>query len=290
MTDNAELEGPRERVYHGGLRELADAYHEVQRLRISMGNRKAAVEAKKDSLPPGEGQLWTLLEERLREQEDRIAKDLPEAVLDHPIGPWLMAVKGIGPTLAAKLIAYIGDARRFSTPSKLWRYAGYAVIDGKAERMIRGERAHFSPILKVALYNVATSFLKTESPYRALYDGAYEYYLRERPQWSGCRSCHSDLGECKAPKVHSKLSARSKTTGWNTGRVSQAAKRKMLKVFLVNLWEAWYRMLGTTIPVRPYVIDDPSGRLKAQGEVHTTHYQPERFVDYELPPAVFEKP
>jgi hypothetical protein len=127
-------------------------------------------------------------------------------------------VRGVGPTLAAKIIALIGDIAQFDTVSKLWRFAGYAVVDGRAERLQAGEKAHYSIRLKTTCYLLGTSFLRLGSPYREVYDRAKERYMQARPDWT---------------PLHRHL----------------AAQRVMVKLFLSHLWERWRLLEG--LPVRP---------------------------------------
>jgi len=44
-----------------------------------------------------------------------------------PMWNWLMDHKGIGESLAAKILALIDDIEKFPTVAKLWRYAGYGL-------------------------------------------------------------------------------------------------------------------------------------------------------------------
>ena len=53
------------------------------------------------------------------------------------IWEWVTSIKGLGSgSLAARLLAHIDDIGKFATVSKLWRFAGLAVIDGKADEAI----------------------------------------------------------------------------------------------------------------------------------------------------------
>lgn len=291
---DARMVGP-----SGELRMLADAYISLQRERIRNINRAHAVE-KGNDMPPGyRRELWKDIEETFANLEQLIALEFPKALELHPVAPWLLSVKGIGPTLACKLVGLIGDATQFETVSKLWRFAGQAVVSkcsacghtiptglarcpecgssnfvGKSERPIRGERLHYDPRLKVTVYNVGVSMLKANSPYRQVYDEAYAYYLENRPDWTHCRTCKSPLSACTDAEAHSAAAFRTDTQGWNTGHVSRAAMRKMVKLFLAHLWEAWYRLEGKPVPRGPYA-------MEVKG--HNGYIPPEKFVPFPLP-------
>lgn len=202
------------------LRWMADTYEQIQRVRIGIGNRVWASTADRDSNMPHP--FLQSLHEKLFKIETDLGKEMKDILEDHLAWPWLSRVKGIGPTLATKILGLIGDISRYDTVSKLWRYAGYGVIDGKAERNVKGEKSHFNRRLKTALYLVGDSFIKSRSPYRQFYDKAKERYAGRE--------------------------------GWTPLHISLAARRKMIKIFLAHLWETWREAQG--LPIRkPYVID-----------------------------------
>jgi len=59
-----------------------------------------------------------------------------------PAWDWLTSIKGLGAGgLASQLLAQIDDIGQFDTVSKLWRFAGWAVIDGEVDRCKRGEKS-----------------------------------------------------------------------------------------------------------------------------------------------------
>lgn len=202
------------------LRALVDLRdRQIQKARIQFGNRVEAITRGDDDANNQQFQIAKKWHGRFSELESELDKDIKVAVKDEIIYKPLTSVKGVGPMMAAKLIAMI-DIERCNTISALWRFAGYAVIDGERERPVKGEQLHYNIRLKTTVYLVATSFLRTNSPYRKFYDNAKEYYANSR-DWT---------------KLH----------------VHNAAMRKMSKMFLSHLWLVWRQLEG--LPVRePYV-------------------------------------
>jgi len=182
----------------------------LQRVRIGLQNRLG-----RDGLYKEE-----LLElcESIIGLEDRLDKEIEQTAKEHPIYHELLKIKGIGPKLASRLVAYI-DIRKCNTVSQLWRYAGYGVVDGKAERAKKGETRHYCGELKTILYLVALAFLRSHSPYTHLY-----YEEREK---------HPDL-----KPMHQHL----------------RGLRKMIKMFLSHLWEKWRTLEGLETR-KAYVIE-----------------------------------
>jgi len=206
------------------LRALVDLRdRQIQKARIQFGNRLAAIEQSADDPSVSDQRnvvdKWLI---RFTDLEMELNKDIARAVKTEPIYESLSGLKGIGPLLSAKLIAMI-DIERADTVSALWRYCGYGVVDGERERPTKGEKLHYNARLKTTLYLVASSFLKCNSPYREVYDDAKTFYQAGRPDWT---------------KAH----------------IHNAAMRKMIKVFLSHLWEAW-RVIEN-LPVRGTYVHD----------------------------------
>jgi ribosomal protein S13 len=203
------------------LRALVDLRdRQIQKARIQFGNRLAAIENAtddpSDSIQASVIDKWLII---FTDLEGQLDKDITKLVKDIPIYEEMSNVKGIGPMLAAKIIAMV-DIERAQTISALWRYCGYGVKDGERERPIKGEKLHYNKRLKTSLYLVATSFLRCNSPYREFYDRARVRYDETRPDWTD-------------------------------GHKHNAAMRKMTKMFLSHLWQRWRILEG--LPIRtPY--------------------------------------
>jgi hypothetical protein len=207
---------------NNSLRSIVDLRERViQKNRIAFGLRLGAIERGDDTASPDEVASLEKWNGIFGELEGLLDKDIKDAVKDQPIFEYLERVKGVGVQLAAKMIAMI-DIERCDTISALWRYAGYAVIDGEREKPTKGEKLHYNNRLKATIYNVGGSFLKCNSPYRQFYDEAKEYYQTNRTDWT---------------KMHIHL----------------ASQRKMVKVFLAHLWLVWRELKGLPLNGGLYV-------------------------------------
>ena len=207
------------------LRILVDVREAMQKERIGFGNRVGALERAADT---GNGETEAMMQrwlEHFAAVEKQADADIKAAVKEYGIYEYVSRVKGIGPMLAAQLVALI-DIERAATVSALWRYAGYAVFDGERERPRKGERLSYNARLKKVCYLVGTSFLKSSSPYRAVYDSAREYYAANRPDWT---AAHQHM----------------------------AAMRRMIKHFLAHLWQVWRELEG--LPTRALYVEERLG-------------------------------
>ena len=203
------------------LRALVDLRDRtIQKNRIAFSNRFDAIERNNDTHTNGSKETIERWLMRFNELENELDDDIREAIKGIEIIERMVEVKGVGEILAAKVVSMI-DIQRSDTISALWRYAGYAVIEGKSERRVKGELSHYNGRLKSACYLIGTSFLKSNSPYRRIYDDAKTYYEVNRPDWT---------------KAHR----------------HNAAMRKMIKMWLSHLWLVWRQIEGLDIRA-PYV-------------------------------------
>ncbi len=79
---------------------------------------------------PGPVPILGRMYHRAYTEERELYKEMNVALKGHPCWPWLKAVKGIGPTLACKLLARL-DPVKATTPSAFWMYCGLATVPGE---------------------------------------------------------------------------------------------------------------------------------------------------------------
>ena len=145
---------------------LADTYMDVQDMRIRLNNRVRQEEY--------DEKMKEFMKEKAKAMQ-KIEKDLQKEMLILLKGVklynnWLIYVRGIGSTLAGKLLRYI-DFDKAKHVSSLYAYAGLLVDEnGKAMKWKHGEKLNFNPKFKTTLYLVGVSFEKNGKGYRKLYD------------------------------------------------------------------------------------------------------------------------
>ena len=155
----------------------------------------------------------------LEDYEKQLTREIRRELKNYPIyTEWLSKVPGVGVLSAARLIAYIGDIKRFPTASKLRRYCGYAVINGRAERGAVDGRRHYNGACKKTLYQLESSFIMHDTPYGQLYRRIKERVMEKNSDWPN----------------------------WKKER---KARRIMIQLFLSHLYEVWSRLEG--LEVRP---------------------------------------
>lgn len=280
-------DAPTEPQNYEELRWLTDVYMQTQKLRIANSNRVYASgpEGTDDNSPEP---FVASLVSRLEDLEGDIFKRMKLVVKDHPAWPWLSEVKGIGPTLATKILGLIGDIEKFSSVSKLWSFAGYGLTEnGERQRPVKGERLTYNRRLKTALYLAGDSFIKSRSPYRDLYDARKRIYRLKKQ----IRPMQEILGldteglpdrattegkkawDVLIKKTNAEAGAPRDEACWSDGHVDNAARRYMVKIFLSHIWVVWREAEG--LPTTdPFVI----AHQPEPGVIHTHVIDPWEFA------------
>lgn len=207
------------------MRPFIDNRQALQQERIRWALRLDAIERGVDEHPGAA--IMTMYQSwhnEYLEKEREADNEIRAMAQDIAIIELMVSVKGVAFITAAKVIGYI-DIERAPTVSALWRYAGFAVFDGKRERLKKGERAHFNTKLKTACMLVASSMMRSRSPYTDLYYSQKEKYEAD-PVW------------------------KDRVKAW----IDLAARRRMIKMWLSHVWEVWRSTEG--LPTRPpYAIE-----------------------------------
>lgn len=169
---------------------------------------------------------------------DKLKKNMVVCGEIVPVWDWVTNIKGMKQGgLAAQLLAQIDDIAKFDTVASLWRFAGFAVIEGKAEKNKKGEKSHYNRRLKGVCYNIADQFIRQQTP------GYVEIYYAEKERQRGlypdvyCKQCSNGVmvkwEDCPTKKSHVKT--------MTDAHIHTRAWRKMIKAFLRDLWVEWKR-------------------------------------------------
>ena len=101
-------------------RWLVDYYYAVQDYRIQAAGQARAVSQSADDAP---SLLAVELSEKMEETEKLIKYGLQKYAEASPPGQWAMSITGIGPVIAAGLLAHI-DITKCPTVGGIWKFAG----------------------------------------------------------------------------------------------------------------------------------------------------------------------
>jgi hypothetical protein len=115
---SADLKKASRELTHGQARYAVDTYYQLQHLRIGAAHQSEA--AKKAQEPTGFLNWFGPLSKKLEAVMKGALNEYSDSVT---VGRWSKSIVGIGPVIAAGLIAHI-DITRAHTAGAIWRYAG----------------------------------------------------------------------------------------------------------------------------------------------------------------------
>lgn len=228
-------------------RFLVDAYYSMQKTRIAFSNQAAAL-AKTGE--PNEILLWFRAESE--HLENQVKRALDRYSMSTDVGKWLRSVHGIGPVIAAGLMAHI-DIERAATAGAIWRFAG---LDPTAV-WAKGQRRPWNAALKVICWKAGESFVKQSGAEDCFYGHVYA-------KRKALEEARNEAGEF-ADQAAATLEAKNigKTTdaykAYAAGKLPQAriharAARYAVKLFLAGLHEVMYRDRYGKAPPLPYAV------------------------------------
>lgn len=197
------------------FQSLYQTYRQIQKTRITFQLRLSAIERGADKASDVQREICRHYLNHFEKLEGVLWDEVVQLGREHPLYPYLLRPY-LGDGLVLSFLALLPQEQNtFPTVSKLWRYCGYAVVNGKAERPVRGQKIHYNVHMKSLLYLIGMGLIRKGSPYRQVYDEAREKYAE-------------------------RFAIRK--------QIHYAALRKVIKLWLAHLWETWRRLEG--LPVR----------------------------------------
>jgi len=233
---------PTEELNEQGKQLLGEALQQYKRVTDGLSTNRFQEKVKAIAVSDGimadvyEYELCRFYAKHL-ESEESMGSSIAKMVETFPIwDSFLKGVRGCGPLMAAVCISEL-DPHKAKYASSFWKYAGLDVgPDGRgrskrSEHLIKvtyttrkGEEAErlsitYNPFLKTKLMGVlGTSFLRSASPYRAIYDG-YKHRLENH-------ETYKDVSK---------------------GHRHNMSMRYMVKLFLRDLWVAMREVEGLPV-------------------------------------------
>lgn len=218
--------------------------------------------------------------------ESDVLKVLDAYTDKHAIGVWLKSITGIGPVIAAGLLAHI-DIKKCPTAGHIWSYAG---LNPNA-KWKKGEKRPWNASLKTLCWKTGESFVKVcnneKDIYGHLYQQRKEYEKNKNLNgdytdqalailagkkiaketdaykwYAGCFSKEDAEVIIEASTAQQKASlmkklAKDPGNGINMlppAQINERSKRWAVKIFLSHLHEYWYKKEFGKEPPAPYPI------------------------------------
>ena len=228
-------------------RFLVDAYYSMQGDRI---RSSAQIRALSESGEPHAVIQW--LGEQSATLEGQIKRALEQYAKHDPVGEWLLGIVGIGPVIAAGMLAHI-DITKAPTVGHIWRFAG---LDPTMKWEKKTKRP-WNAALKVLCWKAGESFVKTSNHK----DSAYGPIYKQRKEYEAARNERGDLSDQAALALTRKKIGKETEAfkSYSVGKLPLAhiharACRYAVKLFLSHMHEKMYWNKFGVAPPLPYPI------------------------------------
>jgi hypothetical protein len=228
-------------------RYLVDAYYMMQENRKRADNQLRALGAAGE---PHAVIAW--LSEQSSTLEDQIKRALDRYTGAHVMGAWMREIVGIGPVIAAGLLAHI-DIEKAPTAGHVWRFAG---LDPTSQWK-KGEKRPWNAALKLVCWKAGQSFLKFSGREDCYYGKVYvdrKTYEIARNDSGGNAKVAADILASRKIGRDTEAYKALVTGKLPAGQIDARARRYAVKLFLSHLHGQWYRVHFGKEPPAPYPI------------------------------------
>lgn len=235
-------------------RFLVDSYYQVQEYRIAAA-AQARTLAQGDE--PNHFVTWTT--DTMEYIESQIKRGLDKYTDGHPVGQWSKSVVGIGPVLAAGVLAHI-TIDRAPTVGHIWRFAG---LDPTVT-WNKGQKRPWNASLKVITWKIGESFVKVQSNPNDVYGRVYA----KRKELEVLRNAEGLFSEQAAQVLGQKRIGKDTDayTWYSQGMLPPAhiharAKRYAVKLYLAHWHEVAFFVRNGVMPPVPYMFTEQAREM-----------------------------
>jgi hypothetical protein len=229
-------------------RFLVDAYYQMQENRIRADGQVRSM-SKGDE--PHEVLSWLADMNRVLENQIKLALDAYS--MSTPVGQWMRAQFGIGPVIAAGLLAHL-DITKAPVAGAFWSFAG---LD-PTKVWDKGQKRPWNGQLKTLCWKLGESFVKVSGNPDAFYGHIYkqrkDYETRQNEAGAYAEQAKTKLERFKIGKETDAYACYSNGK-LPPNHIHARAKRYTVKLFLSHLHEVMYRDYYGCPPPKPFAIE-----------------------------------
>ncbi len=228
-------------------RFLVDAYYIWQEQRKRSDNQARALATSEE---PHAVIAWLSANAAMLESDIKRALDAYSE--GDPLGRWAKSIVGIGPVIAAGLLAHI-DIERAPTVGHIWRFAG---LDPTVSWERKTKRP-WNASLKTLCWKIGESFVKVSGREGDIYG---HVYVERKAQEQQRNEAGEFAEQAKRVLEEKKIGKSTEAYGhYSKGRLSPAhvharAKRYAVKLFLSHWHHVAYVFQYGGPPPKPYIL------------------------------------
>lgn len=227
------------------VRYIVDSYYQQQELRKAIASQ---IRSMRDD---GEPVLFlTHLLHQAQTAEAHIKRAMDAWTSEEPVSVWARSNVGVGPVLAAGLMAHI-DFGMARTAGQIWRFAGLdPTVTWK-----KGEKRPWNATLKTICWRLGDSFVKQSNKPACFYGQVYRERKLAEVKWN-----EEGANKLEARRTLETRTFNDKATkSWYEkgmlppGRLDLRARRVAVKLFLSHLHQVWWETYRDGAPA-PYSV------------------------------------
>ena len=226
-----------------------DTYYTIQEQRIRAAGQ---VRAFSESGQPHITVQWVLDQNVKFERYIKGVLDIYSKA--NPVGEWSRGVKGIGPVLAAGLLAHI-DITKAPTVGHIWSFAG---LNPEAH-WGKGEKRPFNARLKTLCWKIGESFVKVSGRDDAFYGKVYVERKAREIELNEAGVFAEQAGRVVKDRPKHAQIKRYKEGKLPDGHIHMRAKRYAVKLFLSHWHFVAYEVEYREPPPKPYILTQEGG-------------------------------
>jgi len=230
------------------LKAMIDDRRQIIMVKTKISNQLKANDRGTDHLSLETREFLTEMLALLKSRVGKLGRNIEKYLktLELPIIDAALKIPSVGALSVATLIAYY-DINKATNASKMWAYAGYH--KASHERHQKNEVASDGhKTVRAALYNLGSSFIRGKNTAPNAY---VDIYYNEKEKLASSQKI------TKTRVTGGRGVVEKKWCDVSDGHRDGAAKRKMLKHFLADLWYVWRTLEG--LSTRPLYVEEKLG-------------------------------
>jgi len=228
-------------------RYLVYTYYQMQEYRIA-----TAAQGRKLAEAGEPNAFISHFQREFARLESQIKKALGIFADSDPVGKWSLGICGIGPVIAAGLLAHI-DIEKAGTAGHIWSFAGLE----PNQAWEKGKKRPWNGDLKKLCWHIGESLVKVSNREQDAYGDLY----RERKKYEQDRNEAGDYAEQAARKLaETRIGKETEAYGLYSagklppGHIQARVKRWLVKLFLAHWHHVAYVARYGKEPPKPYPI------------------------------------
>ena len=227
-------------------RWITDAYYQMQNQRLRTGAQMRSAEKRGAAY-----RLTAQLNLRAKTTENLYRSLLHAFAKENAVGEWALSIMGIGPVIAAGLLAHI-DIKRAPSVANIWRYAG---LDPTVPRPKKGVLRRHNAKLKNLAWLTGESFVRTKSREGAYYGKLYD----ERKVYETAKNARLEYAEqakilAQSVGEDTKAYAANSKGMLSDGHIHERCKRWAVKIFLCHWHHVAHEVTYKVPPAKPFIL------------------------------------